>query len=103
MIPSVLLRTSIPTKSLRRHCPSCNDWCACGTLRARASISAKACSAAAIVLPVGEFTTAIPWRVAASRSMLSTPTPARPITWRFLPASIISAVTCVSERTTSPS
>ena len=47
--------------------------------RAR-SISASVCSAAAMVLPVGALTTVMPARVAASRSTLSTPTPARPMT-----------------------
>ena len=53
------------------------------------------CSAAAIVFPSGEFTTIIPFCVAASTSILSTPTPARPIILRFLPASIIADVTLV--------
>ena len=46
-------------------------------LRAKAIIRAKACSAVVIVLADAEFITAMPKRVAASRSMLSTPTPAR--------------------------
>ena len=51
---------------------------------------ARACSAAAMVLPSGELTTTIPLRVAAGTSTLSTPTPARPIIFNFVPASIIS-------------
>ncbi len=57
------------------------------------------CSAAAIVLPVGAFTTVIPARVAASRSTLSTPTPARPITASREPAAIMSASTWTWLRT----
>jgi len=53
---------------------------AAATLRASARRSASVSSAAAMVFPVGALTTVIPARVAASRSTLSTPTPARPIT-----------------------
>jgi hypothetical protein len=52
---------------------------------------------------VGAFITTMPRAVAAGTSILSTPTPARPITRRFLAASITSAVTLVSLRTTKPS
>ncbi len=61
------------------------------------------CSAAAIVLPVGALTTVIPARVAASRSTLSTPTPARPMTISRVPAAIRSASTLTWLRTTSAS
>jgi hypothetical protein len=61
------------------------------------------CSAAAIVLPVGALTTMIPARVAASRSTLSTPTPARPITTMRVPAAISSASTWTWLRTISAS
>ena len=57
------------------------------------------CSAAAMVLPVGALTTVIPARVAASRSTLSTPTPARPMTTRRVPAAISSASTWTWLRT----
>ena len=72
-------------------------------LRDKASISAIVCSAAATVLPVGAFTTAIPAPVAASKSMLSTPMPARAITCNLWPAAITSRFTRVSLRTTSAS
>src|SRR5579862_2729638 len=72
-------------------------------LRASASSMAMVCSVAAMVLPVGELMTSTPRRVAASTSMLSTPTPARPITCSLTPASISSLVTRVSLRTTSAS
>ena len=61
------------------------------------------CSAAAIVFPVGALTTVIPARVAASRSTLSTPTPARPTTTSRVPAAMSSASTWTWLRTTSAS
>ena len=64
-------------------------------------MSAIVCSAAESVLPVGVLTTITPRWVAASRSMLSTPLPARPITCSFEPASITALVTFVPERTIS--
>ena len=60
-----------------------------------------ACSAAEIVLPSGALTTMTPRSVAALRSMLSTPTPARPTAWSSFPAAKTSGVTFVSLRTTS--
>ena len=53
--------------------------CACGMLRASASISAMVCSAAATMFDCGALATTMPRLVAASTSTLSTPTPARPI------------------------
>lgn len=49
--------------------------------------------------------TSIPALVAASTSILSTPVPALPITFKpyWAPASITALVTLVSERTTNPS
>ena len=76
--PSVLPRSSTPTNCERFHSPPCSDAFASGMWRASASISAIVCSAVAIVLPSGALTTMTPRCVAASRSMLSTPTPARP-------------------------
>ena len=49
--------------------------------RAIETISEKACSAVEIVFPPGVFITMMPRLVAASTSTLSTPTPARPITF----------------------
>ena len=48
-----------------------------------ASAMAKVCSATATALAPGVFITAMPLRVAASKSTLSTPTPARPMTRRL--------------------
>ena len=101
-MPRVLLRTSTPMKALRFHSPDFSDWWAMGTFLDRASIRAKVCSAAATVLPVGALTTAMPALVAASRSILSTPIPARPTTCNFLAALMTSLVTLVSLRTNKP-
>jgi len=51
----------------------------------------------------GALTTMIPRWVAAFTSILSMPTPARPITISFLPASITWAVTVEALRTINPS
>ncbi|KAL3825038.1 hypothetical protein ACJIZ3_021067 [Penstemon smallii] len=62
------------------------------------------CSAAAIVLAVGAFTTKHPNSVAACRSTLSIPTPARPTTFSFpFAASKTWRVTFVPLRTISAS
>ena len=53
-------------------------------LRAVETMSEKACSAVEIVFPPGVFITMMPRLVAASTSTLSTPTPARPMTFRFV-------------------
>ena len=58
------------------------------------------CSAAETTVDSGAFATTMPRRVAASTSTLSTPTPARPITFSFDAWSISSAVSFVAERTT---
>ena len=58
--------------------------CACGMLRASATSRPIVCSAAETMFDSGAFATTIPRRVAASTSTLSTPTPARPITFRFV-------------------
>ena len=61
------------------------------------------CSAAEMTVDWGAFATTIPRSEAASRSTLSTPTPARPITLSRSPRSIKSRVTFVAERTISAS
>ncbi len=60
-------------------------------------------SAAATELPPGVFITTTPALVAASRSMLSTPVPARPMTRRRPGSARTSARTFVAERTINPS
>jgi len=52
---------------------------------------AKVCSVAASVFASGVFITSTPARVAASTSMLSRPTPARPATFKRLAAANTSA------------
>src|SRR5260370_10586182 len=99
MMPSVLLRTSTPRKRFFSHLPAFILLLAEGTCLASAISMAIVCSATAMILPVGEFTTMMPRRVAASISMLSTPTPARPTILRCCAAARMPAVTCVSLRT----
>ena len=100
---SVLSATSTPPHFERSQRPSLRAAWACGTLRASASSSATACSAAETTVDSGAFATTMPWRVAAGTSTLSTPTPARPITFRLVACSISSAVSFVAERMTMPS
>ena len=61
------------------------------------------CSAAETTVLSGAFATTMPWRVAAGTSTLSTPTPARPITFRLVAFSMRSAVIFVADRMTMPS
>ena len=84
--PSVFSYTSTPPNFDRSHFPPVSDECACGMLRASASINAIVCSAAATMFDCGAFATMIPRFVAASTSTLSTPIPARPITLQVVRA-----------------
>src|SRR5437868_1086700 len=88
---------------LRSQRPDFRLLLACGIERASEMSNAIVCSAVVIVLPSGAFITTMPRIVAAETSILSTPTPARPITRRLLVESSRSAVTLVSLRTISPS
>ena len=99
MTPSVLPRSSTPTNDLRSHAPACIVASAAGILRASESIIAIVCSVAAIVLPPGELMTMIPRSVAAFTSMLSTPTPARPMILSLSARASTSADTFDAERT----
>mmetsp|Transcript_22535 Transcript_22535/g.68698 ORF Transcript_22535/g.68698 Transcript_22535/m.68698 type:complete len:216 (-) Transcript_22535:280-927(-) len=101
--PSVLPASSTPMYFLRSHLPCFIEQSPCATLRAREAMSAQVCSAAEIVLPPGVFMTMMPFFVAATQSMLSTPVPARPMADILCACSMISAVTLVPERTISPS
>ncbi len=101
--PSVLPWSSTPCHFERSQRPCFRSSLACGMFLACASSSARVCSAAETMFDCGAFTTMTPRRVAASRSTLSRPIPARATTLRFSAASITSAVTCVCERTTSAS
>ena len=62
-----------------------------------------ACSAVVMALPKGVFITTIPALVAAGMSTLSTPMPARPMTFSDFAAAITSASALVAERTARPS
>ena len=79
--PSVLPVISTPMKRFFSHLPAWVEASACGISRASASISVIACSAVVIELPNGVFITMMPLAVAAGISTLSTPMPARPITF----------------------
>ena len=102
-MPSVLPRSSVPCSDFFSHLPPRVVTSARTMCRARASIKANVCSATATALAPGVFITAIPSRVAASRSMLSTPTPARPMTFSFCACSSKPAFTSTAERTSSAS
>ena len=103
MMPRTLPVSSTPMKRFFSHFPAWVEVSACGIWRASAKIIAIACSAVVIEFPKGVFMTITPRAVAAGISTLSTPIPARPITFRFLARSRIFAVTLVAERTASPS
>ncbi len=68
------------------HLPAWVETLASGSWRARANIMAMACSAVVIELPNGVFMTITPAAVAAGMSTLSTPMPARAITFSRLAA-----------------
>ncbi len=85
------------------HLPAWVDASAAGIWRASANIIAIACSAVVIELPNGVFMTITPFAVAAGMSTLSTPMPARPITFRRDALPRIFAVTFVAERMARPS
>src|SRR6266571_410452 len=75
-IPMVLPRSSVPSNRFRSHSPRRIASAAHGMWRACASRRPMACSAALTVFAPGAFITAMPRRVAACTSMLSTPVPA---------------------------
>ena len=79
--PSVLSASSIPLQRERSQVPCFSAAWACGMLRASATSRPIVCSAAETTVESGAFATTIPRWVAASTSTLSTPTPARPITF----------------------
>ena len=67
------------------------------------SINPSVCSATDTALPPGVFITSTPAAVAAGRSTLSTPTPARPITFSLGAFASTSAFTFTALRTSSAS
>ena len=101
--PSVLPVTSTPMKPFLGHRPACVWAFASGNWRASANIKAMACSAVVIELPNGVFITTTPLAEAVGISTLSTPIPARPITFKLVAASNICLVTLVEDRMARPS
>ena len=103
IIPSILPVISTPIKRFFSHFPACVDASADGIWRANANIMAIACSAVVLELPNGVFITMTPFAVAAGISTLSTPMPARPMTFRRVALAKILSVTLVAERIAKPS
>ena len=85
------------------HLPALVEAVASGICRASAIIIAIACSAVVMELPNGVFITMMPRADAAGISTLSTPMPARPITFNFAAAAMILGVTLLAERIAKPS
>ena len=85
------------------HLPAWVEASAAGSWRASANIMAMACSAVVMELPNGVFMTTMPAAVAAGMSTLSTPMPARPITFMDLAAASTALSALVAERTARPS
>src|SRR5512137_819662 len=101
--PRVLPASSCPWNFFFSHLPALTLAVAASTLRESDRIIASASSATVVAEPPGVFITTTPRRVAAGRSTLSTPTPARPTTLSRVAASSTLAVTLVALRTASPS
>ena len=97
--PRVLPNSSMPSNSFFSHLPAFIEASARGISRTRDSIIPRASSATVTVVARGELTTVTPWALAAFRSMLSTPIPARPTTLSLAAASNTAGVTLVRPRT----
>ena len=80
MMPSVFPLISTPMRAFLSHLPSLALMSAAGSLRARLQRSDTASCAVLTVLPPGVFITITPYLVASATLMLSTPTPALPMT-----------------------
>ena len=102
-MPTVLSSSSTPPYWLRFHAPPLSDELAGAMLRAVASSSPMASSAADVMFDVGALTTMTPAWVAAGTSTLSRPTPARAMTLSFFPAAIASASIWVADRISTAS
>ena len=97
------MHSSRPWNFFFSHLPAFIEAAAWGMFRLRAMSMDRACSAVVTVLPPGVFMTAIPRWLAAGMSMLSSPVPARPTTFRRSLTPIRSARSLVRLRTTSAS
>ncbi len=93
MMPMVFSNSSTPVYLERFHCPSASAPCAAGMWRARLRMWPTVSSAAEMMFEVGAFTTMTPASVAALISTLSSPTPARAITFSCCAAAMASAST----------
>ena len=102
-MPTVLSSSSTPPYWLRFHAPPLSDELAGAMLRAVASSSPMASSAADVMFDVGALTTMTPAWVAAGTSTLSRPTPARAMTLSFFAAAIASASIWVADRISTAS
>ncbi len=102
-MPSVLPRSSPPANFFFSHLCAFIAASAAGRWRASASSWPIASSATLMLLAPGAFMTMMPRALAASRSTLSTPVPARAITRSLGAAAMTSRVTLVALRTTSAS
>ena len=102
-MPSVRPAISVPSKSLRSQRPSRMELNARGRCRTNAISDPKNSSATEMVLPLGALITAMPSLVASPRSMLSVPTPARPMTRSFFAWRSRSPGSCVALRPTNAS
>ena len=91
--PSVLPASCVPLNCPRFQPPVRTCASAAGIFLANAYISASACSAVESVLAAAVFITSTPRAVAASRSMLSTPTPARAIALSLPPSALPASMT----------
>jgi hypothetical protein len=96
--PRVLPFSSTPMNFARVHSPRLVEACASGMLRQSDSSMAIVCSVADITFAVGALMTRMPRAVQASTSTLSSPTPARPMMRRRVPALTSSCVTAVPLR-----
>ena len=101
--PTVLDFNSIPLKSSFSHFLLIVEKCANGIFLASEKIKLIACSAVVLEVLWGEFITIIPLDVALLTSTLSTPTPARAITFKRFDFSIIFFVIFVEDLTITPS
>ncbi len=100
--PRTLLKSSTPVNFFFSHRPCFIEFVACGMRLASESMSDIVCSAVVMVFPPGVFMTTMPFFEAAALSTLSRPLPARPMTFRFVAASITSAVSLVALLMTMP-
>ena len=103
MTPSVLPKISTPMNLFFSHLPARIEVSACGNLPRQRQHQRDRVLGGGDGVADGVFITITPLAVAAGTSTLSTPMPARPITFRFLALSRIFGDTLVAERMARPS